>query len=66
MEVAKAEGYSKVIVGDTSSRLSISILSNMALGKGAHIAYDTVSCTLLAYDSDIYTEVKFSRGLVLP
>ncbi|XP_067937419.1 cytoplasmic tRNA 2-thiolation protein 2-B-like isoform X2 [Watersipora subatra] len=41
IQVAKAEGYSKVIVADTSSRLSIAFLSNMAMGKGAHISYDT-------------------------
>ena len=40
--VAKSEGYSKVIVAETSTRLSAAILSNMAQGKGAHIAYDTV------------------------
>lgn len=40
--VAKTEGYSKVIVGETSTRLSAAILSSMAQGKGAHIAYDTV------------------------
>ena len=41
--MAKSEGYSKVIVADTSTRLSAAILSNMAQGKGAHIAYDTVT-----------------------
>ena len=41
--VAKSEGYSKVIVAETCTRLSAAILSNMAQGKGAHIAYDTVT-----------------------
>ncbi|KAF6034398.1 CTU2 [Bugula neritina] len=40
-QVAKSQGYSKVIIGDTSSRLSVALLSSMAQGKGAHIAYDT-------------------------
>ncbi|XP_067937418.1 cytoplasmic tRNA 2-thiolation protein 2-A-like isoform X1 [Watersipora subatra] len=52
IQVAKAEGYSKVIVADTSSRLSIAFLSNMAMGKGAHISYDT--SLLDDRDSSVY------------
>ena len=43
--MAKSEGYSKVIVADTSTRLTAAILSNMDQGKGAHIAYDTETHT---------------------
>lgn len=42
-QFANSNNFTKMIVGDTASRLSVNILSNMAQGKGAHIAYDTVS-----------------------
>jgi len=42
-KVARDGGFTKVILGHSSSRLSATLLSNMAQGRGAHIAYDTVS-----------------------
>lgn len=38
---AKELGYQHVFLGETSSRLAINILSNIALGQGAHLSLDT-------------------------
>ena len=43
VQLAKEQGYSKVMVGDCSTRLAVRLLSDMAQGHGAHVSMDTVS-----------------------
>nr|XP_039262764.1 cytoplasmic tRNA 2-thiolation protein 2-like [Styela clava] len=38
---AKELGYQHIFLGETSSRLAINILSNIAQGQGAHLSLDT-------------------------
>ncbi|XP_010879623.1 cytoplasmic tRNA 2-thiolation protein 2 isoform X2 [Esox lucius] len=41
LHTARTEGYTKVMMGDSCSRLAIKLLSNISLGRGASLAMDT-------------------------
>ncbi|XP_006860332.1 PREDICTED: cytoplasmic tRNA 2-thiolation protein 2 [Chrysochloris asiatica] len=41
LHVARTHGYSKVMTGDSCTRLAIKLLTNLALGRGAFLAWDT-------------------------
>ncbi|KAM5263049.1 cytoplasmic tRNA 2-thiolation protein 2 [Ctenodactylus gundi] len=41
LHVARAHGYSKVMTGESCTRLAIKLLTNLALGRGAFLAWDT-------------------------
>lgn len=42
MDLALKKGYSKVMLGDCSTRLAVRLLTDIAQGRGAHVAMDTV------------------------
>lgn len=42
VHVARAHGYSKVMLGDSCTRVAVKLLTNISLGRGAHLAQDTV------------------------
>uniref|UniRef100_A0A8C6CU31 Cytoplasmic tRNA 2-thiolation protein 2 n=1 Tax=Moschus moschiferus TaxID=68415 RepID=A0A8C6CU31_MOSMO len=41
LHVARNHGYSKVMTGDSCTRLAIKLMTSLALGRGAFIAWDT-------------------------
>ncbi|XP_023560956.1 cytoplasmic tRNA 2-thiolation protein 2 isoform X2 [Octodon degus] len=41
LHVARAHSYSKVMTGDSCTRLAIKLMTNLALGRGAFLAWDT-------------------------
>ncbi|XP_015223492.2 cytoplasmic tRNA 2-thiolation protein 2 isoform X2 [Lepisosteus oculatus] len=41
VHTARVKGYSKVMMGDSCSRLAVKLLSNISLGRGASLAMDT-------------------------
>ncbi|KAJ7986064.1 hypothetical protein DPEC_G00346930 [Dallia pectoralis] len=41
LHIARTEGYTKVMMGDSCSRLAVKLLSNISLGRGASLAVDT-------------------------
>ncbi|XP_043840138.1 cytoplasmic tRNA 2-thiolation protein 2 isoform X2 [Dromiciops gliroides] len=41
LHVARVHGYSKVMLGDSCTRLAIKLMTNLALGRGAFLAWDT-------------------------
>uniref|UniRef100_A0A4W4GZ13 Cytoplasmic tRNA 2-thiolation protein 2 n=1 Tax=Electrophorus electricus TaxID=8005 RepID=A0A4W4GZ13_ELEEL len=41
LHTARLNGYSKVMMGDSCTRLAIRLLSNISLGRGASLAVDT-------------------------
>nr|XP_055088777.1 cytoplasmic tRNA 2-thiolation protein 2 isoform X3 [Symphalangus syndactylus] len=41
VHTARAHGYSKVMTGDSCTRLAIKLMTNLALGRGAFLAWDT-------------------------
>ncbi|KAM6223828.1 cytoplasmic tRNA 2-thiolation protein 2 [Rhynchocyon petersi] len=41
LHIARTHGYSKVMTGDSCTRLAIKLLTNLALGRGAFLAWDT-------------------------
>ncbi|KAL1007142.1 hypothetical protein UPYG_G00082620 [Umbra pygmaea] len=41
LHTARTERYSKVMMGDSCSRLAVKLLSNISLGRGASLAADT-------------------------
>ncbi|XP_036605301.1 cytoplasmic tRNA 2-thiolation protein 2 [Trichosurus vulpecula] len=41
LHVARVQGYSKVMLGDSCTRLAIKLMTNLALGRGAFLAWDT-------------------------
>ncbi|XP_049642256.1 cytoplasmic tRNA 2-thiolation protein 2 [Suncus etruscus] len=41
LHVARTHGYSKVMVGDSCTRLAIRLMTGLALGRGAFLAWDT-------------------------
>ncbi len=49
LAVARHRGHSKVIVGDTATRLSTRLVASITQGRGAHLAHDMVSCTCLPW-----------------
>ena len=40
--MARTHGYSKVMTGDSCTRLAIKLMTSLALGRGAFLAWDTV------------------------
>lgn len=42
LHVARTHGYSKVMTGDSCTRLAIKLMTSLALGRGAFLAWDTV------------------------
>lgn len=42
LHVARTHGYSKVMTGDSCTRLAVRLLTSLALGRGAFLAWDTV------------------------
>ncbi|KAG8508151.1 Cytoplasmic tRNA 2-thiolation protein 2 [Galemys pyrenaicus] len=42
LHVARAHGYSKVMTGESCTRLAIKLMTGLALGRGAFLAWDTV------------------------
>ncbi|KAJ1072691.1 hypothetical protein K5549_011917 [Capra hircus] len=42
LHVARNHGYSKVMMGDSCTRLAIKLMTSLALGRGAFLAWDTV------------------------
>ncbi|XP_023560958.1 cytoplasmic tRNA 2-thiolation protein 2 isoform X4 [Octodon degus] len=42
LHVARAHSYSKVMTGDSCTRLAIKLMTNLALGRGAFLAWDTL------------------------
>nr|XP_020138377.1 cytoplasmic tRNA 2-thiolation protein 2-like [Microcebus murinus] len=41
LHVARAHGYSKVMTGESCTRLAVKLMTNLALGRGAFLAWDT-------------------------
>lgn len=41
LHVARNHGYSKVMTGDSCTRLAIKLMTSLALGRGAFLAWDT-------------------------
>ncbi|XP_047646206.1 cytoplasmic tRNA 2-thiolation protein 2 [Phacochoerus africanus] len=41
LHVARTHGYSKVMTGDSCTRLAVRLLTSLALGRGAFLAWDT-------------------------
>lgn len=41
IDLALKKGYSKVMLGDCSTRLAVRLLTDIAQGRGAHVAMDT-------------------------
>ncbi|XP_059941400.1 cytoplasmic tRNA 2-thiolation protein 2 isoform X1 [Mesoplodon densirostris] len=41
LHVARTHGYSKVMMGDSCTRLAIKLMTSLALGRGAFLAWDT-------------------------
>ncbi|XP_066205388.1 cytoplasmic tRNA 2-thiolation protein 2 isoform X1 [Saccopteryx leptura] len=41
LHMARAHGYSKVMTGDSCTRLAIKLMTSLALGRGAFLAWDT-------------------------
>ncbi|XP_008320706.1 cytoplasmic tRNA 2-thiolation protein 2 isoform X1 [Cynoglossus semilaevis] len=41
VHTARSKGYSKVMLGDSCTRLAVKLLSNISTGRGAHLAQDT-------------------------
>ncbi|XP_048371161.1 cytoplasmic tRNA 2-thiolation protein 2 isoform X2 [Sphaerodactylus townsendi] len=41
LHVARTNGYTKVMVGDSCSRVAVKLLTNLSLGRGAFLAGDT-------------------------
>ncbi|XP_030060447.1 cytoplasmic tRNA 2-thiolation protein 2 isoform X2 [Microcaecilia unicolor] len=41
IHTARAQGYSKVMLGDSCTRLAVKFLTNISLGRGAFLAMDT-------------------------
>ncbi|XP_054444925.1 cytoplasmic tRNA 2-thiolation protein 2 [Pteronotus mesoamericanus] len=44
LHVARTHGYSKIMTGDSCTRLAIKLMTNLALGRGAFLAWDTGFC----------------------
>ncbi|XP_067396335.1 cytoplasmic tRNA 2-thiolation protein 2 [Emydura macquarii macquarii] len=41
LHTARVQGYSKVMMGDSCTRLAVKLLTNLSLGRGASLAVDT-------------------------
>ena len=57
LTVARKEGYSKVMVADCASRLSVRLLSNVSQGRGGDLPYDT------GFSDDRHDDVIFVRPM---
>ena len=57
LEVARREGYSKVMLGDSATRLAVRLLSNISQGRGAAVPYDT------GFGDDRHGDVVFIRPM---
>nr|XP_055072554.1 cytoplasmic tRNA 2-thiolation protein 2 [Misgurnus anguillicaudatus] len=57
LHTARANDYSKVMMGDSCSRLAVKLLSNIALGRGAALASDT------AFSDTRYGDVVIVRPM---
>ncbi|XP_045047627.2 cytoplasmic tRNA 2-thiolation protein 2 isoform X4 [Desmodus rotundus] len=44
LHMARTHGYSKVMTGDSCTRLAIKLMTSLALGRGAFLAWDTGFC----------------------
>lgn len=40
--MARTHGYSKLMTGDSCTRLAVKLMTSLALGRGAFLAWDTV------------------------
>lgn len=43
LHTARTRGYPKVMTGESCTRVAVKLLTNLALGRGAFLAVDTVS-----------------------
>lgn len=43
LHTARTQGYTKVMTGESCTRVAIKLLTNLAMGRGAFLAVDTVS-----------------------
>ncbi|KAK2848608.1 hypothetical protein Q5P01_008442 [Channa striata] len=41
VHTARSKGYSKLMLGDSCTRLAVKLLTSISLGRGAHLAQDT-------------------------
>lgn len=57
LAVARKEGYSKVMVADCATRLSVRLLSNVSQGRGGDLPYDT------GFSDDRHGDVIFVRPM---
>uniref|UniRef100_A0A8C4Q1G3 Uncharacterized protein n=1 Tax=Eptatretus burgeri TaxID=7764 RepID=A0A8C4Q1G3_EPTBU len=57
VHVARRAGYTKVLLGESCSRIAIRLLSNVLLGRGATLARDTGFC------DDRYGDVSLLRPM---
>ncbi|XP_055991561.1 cytoplasmic tRNA 2-thiolation protein 2 [Sorex fumeus] len=57
LHVARTHGYSKVMMGDSCTRLAIRLMTGLALGRGAFLAWDT------AFSDERYGDVVVVRPL---
>ncbi|CAL8254108.1 unnamed protein product [Lota lota] len=44
VSTARAEGYSKLMLGENCTRLAVKLLANIAMGRGAQLGVDTAFC----------------------
>lgn len=42
VHVARTKGYTKLMLGDNCTRIAVKLLTSISLGRGAHLAQDTV------------------------
>ncbi|XP_076989391.1 cytoplasmic tRNA 2-thiolation protein 2 isoform X2 [Tamandua tetradactyla] len=57
LHVARAHGYSKVLTGESCTRLAIKLMTNLALGRGAFLAWDT------GFSDDRHGDVVVARPM---
>lgn len=57
LAVARSEGYSKVMVADCATRLSVRLLSDISQGRGGDLPYDT------GFSDDRHGDVIFIRPM---
>lgn len=49
VHTARTEGYSKLMLGDSCTRLAVKLLTSISLGRGAQLAQDTVRMAALHF-----------------
>ena len=57
LETARKEGYSKVMLGDCATRLSIRLLSDISQGRGSDLPFDT------GFSDERHGDVTFIRPM---